>query len=255
MLLNLLKKSFAVSWNGKLGILFPVILRVMAGVLRLGMLLLACALMAAASEYPLDNGVIVRWFVLFGLPILLWWFFSASCRLMWWHELEKGSDESRNSRVWLADLPPMLCLDFFFALMKILCFAAVVLGVWAMSMGRILAVLTVPIAALTALLCTIIQPVVIAERVVSGASLIQSVINAVSDIRRCPASTLAVQFLPEIAALTFYMSAFVMGILGNTLLLWMLSLVGWLISMIKPVFWNELVRMANRGIVLSDTAA
>ena len=105
-----------------------------------------------------------------------------------------------------------------------------------------------------ALLCTIIQPLVIAERVVSGDSLIQSVINALSDIRRFPAMTLAVRFLPEIVATTLYMSAFVMGVLGSAFFLWALAIAGWLVSMIKPVFWNELVFLANRREGAVDSA-
>ena len=254
MVTNLFKKSFESAWNGKMGILYPIVLRMMAGVLRLGMLLMACAFLVAVSDYPKVDGIGAFWFVLFGLPILFWWIFSASCRLMWWHEMEKGSAESHNSRVWLTDLPPMLCLDVFFALMKGLCFAAIVLGVVALAMGSKLAIVTVSIGALVALLCTVFQPVVIAERVVSGTSLIQSVIRAVSDIRRWPAATLAVRFLPELLATALYMSAFVMGVMGSSFLLWMLCIAGWVVSMMKPAFWNELVFLANRREVQAEPA-
>ncbi len=245
MLNGLIQKSFTAAWNGKIGILYPIVLHMMAGVLRLGMLFMVCALLVAVSEYPEVREAGAYWFVLFGLPVLFWWILSASCRLMWWHEMEKGSEQSHNTRVWLTDLPPMLCLDFFFAVVKVLCFAAVILGVVAMMMGNPLSILTVSVGALMALLCTVIQPLVIAERMVSGDSLIQSVINAFSDIRRFPAMTLAVRFLPEIVAMTLYMSAFVMGVLGSSFFLWALAIAGWIVSMIKPVFWNELVFLAN----------
>ncbi len=233
-------ESIRSARRGIAGIFYPILLRMMQGVLRLGLLSTFLLIIIWHVEFGISPEAAVWLGCLVGFLLGSWWIFSASCRLMWWKMMAAGSEKSAMHGSWLRDLPAVLGLDLVFGATVWLCVGAMTGGIFGMMMARPLIGAIVAVGSgMLALVGSVLHPAVLANRLVWGHGLMWSVRNAVGQLIRNPARMLVVLFIPTFTSLTLYGLAVCEAILGNVFLMGGLVAGGVLISLIKPVFWTE----------------
>ncbi len=244
------EKAIQSAWKGKNGIIYPILIRLMTGVLRLVLYISIFLLMTSLSDIELSSGLVFKvtiygFLILFFLS-LVWWIFSASCRLMCFHAMADGGGKPHGKGEWLGDLPVMLGIDVIFGLLKWLCIGAMISGFIGLIVGQsVLSVLSVSLGGVIAIVCSVLQPAVTAQRIVDGPGFLCAVKNAIDKIIHYPARMMCVRFLPGIVSISLYAAAGWEGLTGDGLVMCILLVAGVLISLINPVFWTEFARNPN----------
>ena len=245
-------KAFESAWKGKSGVFYPILIQFMTGILRLTLYLALVILVLKLFElHPTSDllfSISVWGFLFIFFNALAWWFFSASCRVMWFHHFAAAGSPSRSSKNWLGDLPVMLGIDVVFGVLKWLNISAVLFGIVGIfNNASQLSLISVAVGGVLALICSVLQPAVTAQRMVDGPGLLNAVRNAVNNIVHFPARTLCIRFLPGIVSISCYASAIWMGLIGYGMIMLFLTISGVVISLIQPVFWTELAACSDNS--------